>query len=163
MSISAPLYLHQETVREEWIDYNGHMNLAYYVLIFDHATDNFLDYIGLDAEFRQTHNCSTFAAEMHVNYLQEAGADQKVKVSTQLLSYDEKRIHYFHRMHDVTTDELLATNELLSLYMDMKQRKVGRMPLVILDKLEQVELAHAELEPASQVGNVIGIRKSKKV
>ncbi|MFT5132054.1 MAG: acyl-CoA thioester hydrolase, partial [Gammaproteobacteria bacterium] len=66
MNIDAPLLLHTESVQADWIDYNGHMNLAYYVLIFDHATDAFLDYIGITEKFRKANQASTFAAELHI-------------------------------------------------------------------------------------------------
>jgi acyl-CoA thioester hydrolase len=66
MPISAPLELHTSTVLPEWIDYNGHMNVAYYVLAFDHVTDAFLDYIGLDHGYKAKVNVTTFVADMNV-------------------------------------------------------------------------------------------------
>ena len=68
-SQAKPLSLYQGTVLPEWIDYNGHMNVAYYVLAFDHATDELFDYIGMDESYRAEQNCSMFTLELHVNYL----------------------------------------------------------------------------------------------
>lgn len=159
---AAPLILDRERVVPEWIDYNGHMNLAYYVLVFDHATDQFLDYIGLDSDFRAHHEGSTFTGELHLNYEKEAREGDLVYVSTQLLGYDEKRIHYFHQMYDSRDDSLIATNELLSLYMDMRIRRVGLMPGKIIEMLAAIQDAHKCLPVPAQVGSRIGTGASKK-
>lgn len=71
MPIPAPLAIHTSTVLPEWIDYNGHMNVAYYVLAFDHVTDAFLDYIGLDHDYKAKANVTTFVADMNVTYIRE--------------------------------------------------------------------------------------------
>ncbi len=157
MIIEAPLPLHNESVRPEWIDYNGHMNLAYYVLIFDHATDAFLDYIGMTDQFRSTHQSSTFAAELHLTYEKEVGVGDEVSVKTRLLGFDEKRIHYFHYMYHKVEGYLVATNELISLYMDMNERRVGVMPVIIQDKLDEIHSAHRVLPVPEQAGRVIGL------
>ena len=159
MSVSAPLELHQEIIRPEWVDYNGHMNVAYYVLIFDHATDVFLDYLGLTSEFRSQNNASTFAGAMHVNYLGEVKEADKVRVTTQLLGYDTKRIHYFHHMYHVDEGYLAATSELLSLYMDMELRRVANMPEVIKQRLQEVYGIHSSLALPEQAGHVIAVKK----
>jgi acyl-CoA thioester hydrolase len=158
MKIEAPLRLHNETVRPEWIDYNSHMNLAYYVLVFDQATDVFLDYIGMTEDFRRLNHASTFAAEMHVTYHKEVDVGDELDVSTQLLAYDAKRIHYFHRMHDKKDNCLVATNELMSLYMNMQKRRVASMPANIQQKLAEIQLAHSELSVPDQAGRVIHIK-----
>ncbi len=158
MKIEAPLLLHSESVQPEWIDYNGHMNLAYYVLIFDHATDAFLDYIGMTEQFREAHRSSTFAAEMHVTYEQEVKVDDVLSITTQLLGFDEKRIHYFHHMYHKAEGPLVATNELISLYMDMKERRVGVMPKGIQLKLGDIQSAHNVLPVPRQAGSVIGLK-----
>ena len=71
--VPAPFSLHRETVRTEWIDYNGHLNMAYYLLAFDHATDALFDYIGLGAEYARTSDGTTFSLEAHISYLAEVG------------------------------------------------------------------------------------------
>lgn len=161
MSIDAPLALHTETILPDWIDYNGHMNVAYYVLVFDHATDVFLDYIGLTDEFRNVNESSTFAAELHVSYQKEVREDDEVVVTTQLLGFDEKRIHYFHQMYNKKDMQLSATIELISLYMDMRKRKVGVMPPPIRDNLASILASHESLPLPQQVGSRIGLKKKK--
>ena len=93
MTVPAPLELHREVVLPEWIDYNGHMNVAYHVLAFDHACDAFLDYVGLDETYRTRTGGTTFAAECHITYLRELDAGAPLRFATQLFDYDEKRFH----------------------------------------------------------------------
>ena len=159
MKNGGPLQLHKDTVRSEWIDYNGHMNLAYYVLVFDHATDAFLDHIGLTEQFRLDQNASTFAAELHVTYHKEVGVGDNLNVTTQLLGFDTKRIHYFHTMYDATDGKLVATNELMSLYMDMAVRRVGVIPAIIQESLSNIQTEQSKLPVPEQVGRVIGFNK----
>ena len=159
MTPAAPLDLHREIVRPEWIDYNGHFNLAYYVLVFDHATDRFFEHLGLGRSFRRRRQTSTFAAEIHVCYLRELMQGDEVRVTTQLLDYDSKRIHFFHRMHHAEAGYLAATNELIGLYMDMRTRKVTTMPDEIQNALRNLRQAHAALPPPEQQGRVIGVNR----
>ncbi len=160
---SAPLQLRTDTVRPEWIDYNGHMNLAYYVLAFDYATDDFLDYLGLTAAFREQHDASTFAAEIHVSYLREVHAGDGLRFTTQLIDYDAKRLHYFHRMYHAAEGWLAATNELVSLYMDMHERRVAAMPEAILARVARVMRAHGALPAPEQLGRRIAIPADKSL
>ena len=159
MSIPAPLKLHKDLIIPEWIDYNGHMNVAYYVLVFDRATDDFFDFMGLTADYRAAGNVSAFTAEMHVNYIREVKQGDEVYVTTQLLGYDAKRFHYFHRMYHAEQRYLAATSELLCLYVDMKQRRVTQMPDPIMDRLSEIEQSHAELPLPEQVGSVMKVKR----
>ena len=109
MSIDAPLSLHDATVLPEWIDYNGHLNVAYYVLAFDHSTDALLDYMGFDAAYRQASNCSTFALEAHVSWLRELSEGEPMRFTQHLLDFDHKRFHHFHSMYHGTEGCLAAT------------------------------------------------------
>ena len=153
MSIPAPLELYKGLIIPEWIDYNGHMNVAYYVLVFDRATDDFFDFMGLTADY-----VSAFTAEMHVNYIREVKQGDEVFVTTQLLGYDEKRFHYFHRMYHAQQRYLAATSELLCLYVDMNERRVTQMPDPIMDRLSEIQQSHAELPLPEQVGSVMRVK-----
>src|SRR5690606_30721500 len=95
---AAGLALHTEAVRPEWIDYNGHMNVGYYVLAFDHATDALLDHVGLGADYRQKTGGSAFVVEAHVTYQQEVTEGTPLAFKTLVLGTDPKRIHLFHTM-----------------------------------------------------------------
>ena len=94
----APLVLHRESVRPEWIDYNGHMNVAFYVMAFDHATDVLFDVLGIGAEYCRRENCSVFAVEQHIAYKRELKQGENLIVSSQLLGFDDKRLHFFQRI-----------------------------------------------------------------
>ena len=159
MSIAAPFVCKKEVILPEWIDYNGHMNVAYYVLVFDHATDDFFDFMGLTAEYRAAGNISAFTAEMHVNYIREVKEGDEVLVTTQLLGYDEKRFHYFHSMYHAEQSYLAATSELLCLYVDMNERRVAPMPSVIMDRLAEIKQSHAALPVPEEVGSVMKVKR----
>ncbi|HRZ24495.1 MAG TPA: thioesterase family protein, partial [Candidatus Contendobacter sp.] len=83
MRIESPLCLYTSVALPEWIDYNGHMNVAYYVLAFDHATDAFTEYLGLGRDYQERQRCSTFVVETHVNYQRELVAGDPIRITTQ--------------------------------------------------------------------------------
>ena len=149
----------RETVRSEWCDYNGHLNMAYYVLIFDHATDVFHDSLGIDKPYRLDANCSTFAVEIHTTYLAEVLEEDEVSDSTQLLDHDEKRLHYFHRMYHAEKGFLSATNEIMTVHVDLGARKVVPMSDDIRQKATDMFDVHGNLPAPDQQGHSIGIRR----
>lgn len=158
-SIPAPLELHHETVKPEWIDYNGHMNVAYYLLIFDHNVDAVFDYIGLDEAFRAANNVSSFALEAHVTYQRELHPGAEVRVTSQVLDCDDKRLHYIAQMYSVEDGYLAATAEWLSIHVDMSRRKAAPFLSSVRERLETIREAHARLPRPPQVGRVIGLRR----
>lgn len=159
MTETALLELHTEIVRPEWIDYNGHMNVAYYLLAFDHATDAFLDYLGIGQDYlRQAHH-STFTLEGHITYDREVKEGDPLRFTTRLLDYDRKRIHYFHCMYHATKGYLASTNEMLTLHVSMQTRRSAPLPEALLQKLEKLLGAHRKLPVPAQVGRRIGIRR----
>ncbi len=122
-------------VRPEWIDYNDHMNVAYYVLAFDLAIDALWARIGITDEYIATTRGSTFAVDCHVTYQQELKQGQPYVVTMDLLAYDQKRIHQFQRMYHAEAGYLAATAEWMSLHVDLDQRKVTAWPQTVLDEL----------------------------
>ena len=149
----------REHVRSEWCDYNDHLNLAYYVLIFDHATDAFYDSLGLDRSYREATNCSTFAVESHTVYLAELLDGDEVFCTTQLLDYDERRLHYFHRLYHSEKRYLSATTELLAVHVDLGLRKTAPMTPGLLERLSRELEDHRHFPRPDQQGRVIGIRR----
>lgn len=162
MSPAEPPETWREVVRPEWTDYNAHLNLAYYVLIFDHATDAFYPMVGLGERYRERTNHSTFAVESHVTYDAEVLAGDEVRCTTQLLGYDEKRIHYFHRMYNAGNGHLAATTELLAVHVDLAVRRVVPMPEPVRRSLAAMMAAHRSLPRPAQAGRVIGIGPKAK-
>lgn len=145
-------------IRPEWIDYNGHMNVAYYVLAFDEGTDRFLADMGLDADYLRAGG-STFALEMHVTYDRELQLDAPYEVRTQLVDADTKRLHLFHRMFHAEEGWLAATNEVITMHIDMATRRSAPFPAVIQDSVDRMLTAHAKIPRPDGLGRVIGIRR----
>jgi acyl-CoA thioester hydrolase len=115
-------------VLPEWIDANGHMNLAYYVVLFDRATDLLYDELGVGQAYRDATGNSTFTAETHTLYERELLVGEKVRVRAHLLGADQKRLHYFHEMFHAAGGHRVATQELLALHIDLGIRRVAPFP-----------------------------------
>ena len=158
-SIAAPLDEHRDTVQPEWIDYNGHMNVAYYVLVFDRATDVWFEHLGLGEGYRRASGCSLFALELHVLYLAELKLGDPLRVTTQFLDRDEKRLHFFHRMYHAERGTLSACLEIMALNVDVASRKTQAFPPGTHARLDAVAAVHAALPRPSDAGRVIGIRR----
>jgi len=146
-------------VRPEWCDYNQHLNMSYYVLIFDHATDVFHANLGLDKEYRLSAGCSTFAVETHTTYLAEVYEREEVYMTTQLLDHDEKRLHYFHQMYHAEKGFLSATTEIMTVHVDLSARKVVPMTPDIQQKTAALFESHQAMSKPEQAGRIIGIRR----
>jgi acyl-CoA thioester hydrolase len=155
--IEAPLALHGETVREEWIDYNGHMNVAYYVLVFDHATDALFDLIDLGQAYMRRAGATLFVLEAHVTYQRELVAGDPLRVTTQLLGVGPKRLHFFHAMHHGERGYLAATSELLAIHVDLSSRRSAPIPAEPMSRLRAIEAGHRSLPRTAEVGRVIGL------
>ena len=153
---------YRDSVRPEWIDENQHLNMGYYVVVFDFATDAWLDHIGLGAEHKRAEQVTTFTLESHVNYLQELRAGDPLRFTTQLLAFDEKRIHYVHCMHHAREGFLAATNELMSLHVSGQTRRAAPMASIVTTRLSQLLAVHSQHEAPAQVGRSIGLNKRRK-
>lgn len=154
----APMRLHEAEVRPEWVDYNGHMSEAYYVLVFGHTTDGFLDAIGMDAAFREHNKMSLYTLEAHISYLKEVSESEPLVVETQLLDCDHKRLRLFHYMRHGATEELLATAELMLLNVHSAEDTGPRSaPFAeeVSQRLRRIEESHKTLSPPEQAGRSI--------
>lgn len=158
---AAPLSLHRETVRPEWVDYNGHMNVAYYVLVFDHATDAVLDHLGLGADYRAASGCSVFVAEAHVTYDQEVNAGDQLRITSRITGAQGKKFIVFHEMYRDGDDEPAASNEVLCVHVDMNRRRSSPLPADALARLERTVSVHAKLPPPARTGRVISLRAGR--
>ncbi|QQP91756.1 thioesterase family protein [Skermanella sp. TT6] len=115
MNGTAPLRLHRARVVPEWIDYNGHLSEAYYVLIFGHATDALLDAIGMDGDFRTRTGRSVYTVDARIRYLGEVACGEEVEIRTWVCGADAKRMLVHHAMHRAGCDEPAARTELVLL------------------------------------------------
>lgn len=144
-------------VRPEWIDNNRHMNMGYYLVVFDLATDAWMRRIGLDERHRAGRAVTTFCLEAHVTYHREVREGDPLRFTTQLLAFDAKRMHYIHAMYHRDSGYLAATNELVSLHVSQETRRGAPMAPEILRGLEDVQRAHDRLPRPPQVGRVMGL------
>ena len=118
------MILKTEKVIKEWTDYNGHLNVAFYVHIFDIAADVMLDNFNMGGISAKKNKKTTFVAEMHTIYNQEVRLGEEVETHVTYIDHDKKRIHYRLSMFHKEKKYLAATNEVLSLYVDLSKRKV---------------------------------------
>ena len=118
------MILKTEKVIKEWTDYNGHLNVAFYIRVFDIAADIMLDNFKMGGESAKKDNRTTFVAEMHTNYYQEVRLGEEVETHIVYVDHDKKRIHYKLSMFHKEKKYLAASNEVLSLYVDLSKRKV---------------------------------------
>jgi len=126
--MSRPVIEHEDVVRPEWIDSNGHMNLAYYVVVFDLATDKLYTALDIGDAYRERTGNSCFTAETHTVYEREVHLGDRLRVRTWLLGADTKRVHYFHELFHVESGERSAVQELMALHIDMRVRRVAAFP-----------------------------------
>ena len=146
-------------VKDEWIDYNGHLNMAYYNVLFDTAVDQVFERLGLGPEYLKTRGASYFTAEVHVCYLRELSAGMSVVVTLQLVDFDLKRAHFFQELRHAEENWLSATSEQMSLHVDMTARKVAPWPEDILANLKSLSDAQAGLQRPERAGRRIAIAK----
>lgn len=146
-------------VEPDWIDYNGHMNVAYYHVAFDRATERFLERIGLGEDYVKREAGSMFALEDHLTYQRELKVGQSFVVSVQLLDFDEKRLHYFQKMHHADDGFLAATCEHLSIYVDMNRRRSAPLPDSVKAQLSAIFESHRTLARPSEAGRPMGLSK----
>lgn len=149
----------EQRVVPAWIDYNGHMNMAYYNLAFDHALDHVYDQLGIGEAYVRSGQGTCFTAEIHVNYLQELLQDDPITITFQLLDWDGKRLHFFESMYHGSKGYLAATSEQLALHVDLGSRRSAAFPEEVQARLRALMALHEPLERPAQVGRVMGIRR----
>jgi acyl-CoA thioester hydrolase len=157
----APFTSSLMRVEPQWIDYNGHLNVAYYNVLFDRAVDEIYELIGLGPNYLDQHKHSTMVAETHVRYLRELHDGDQVRVAVQLLDYDAKRIQLFQQLLHATENWVSATSESMTLHVDMAAKKVAPFPDSVMRALERMKTAHAVLPRPAGAGRSIGMPKKK--
>jgi acyl-CoA thioester hydrolase len=157
MSIPAPFDRYRGEVQPEWIDHNGHMNLAYYVVLFDYATDALFDAIGLGLEYRRATDHGTFVAETHTLYRRELLVGERVRIVTQILGADDKRLHLGHEMFRRDGGERVAMQELMYLHVSLAERRVTPFLPELRERVRAATDAHAALPRPDWVGRRIAM------
>jgi acyl-CoA thioester hydrolase len=159
----APFVSSGMRVEPQWIDYNGHLNMAYYHVLFDRAVDEVFSLVGLDRDYLETRHASTFAAECHILYKRELTESDVVRVTAQLVAFDEKRLHYYLEMRHANEGWLAATSENLSLHVDMHSRKVTPFPADILANIALMKAAHSMMPLPATIGRIIGMPRKTTI
>ena len=142
----------------DWIDYNGHMNMAYYNVLCDRAADEFYPTIGFGEDYARTRGHTTYTAEFHVCYLRELHLGAKVRVHSWMLDFDEKRFHTYQEIHH-EDGWIAATGEALGLHIDMSGPRVAKMPSDVFERLTTFAAAHKPPQWPERAGRSIGIKR----
>src|SRR5215471_9875654 len=142
---TAPIDIHRSTVLPEWVDWNGHMNVAFYVLAFDQASGAFMRNMGLGRNYVESKSGMTFVLETHVTYDREMKGGAPMRFATQLLDRDAKRVHLYHEMFHADEGYLAATNEVIVMNIDYASRRSAPWPAPVAARLDVLWQAHKDL------------------
>jgi acyl-CoA thioester hydrolase len=157
MSSAQPLTAYQTEILPEWVDYNGHLRDAFYLLIFSYATDALMDRLGLDEAGRARTGHTLYTLECHLNYLDEVKLGEAVEVRTQLLAHDRKRLHIHHSLHRVGAAASLAESEQMLMNIDTASSRSAVFDEAVMQQLLALAEGHRELAQPACVGSVIGL------
>jgi acyl-CoA thioester hydrolase len=153
----APFLSSVMQIDPAWIDYNGHLNMAYYNVMFDRAIDELWLKLGIGPGYLKARQGSTFTAECHVRYLREIHLGDPVQISILLVAADQKRLHTFEELRHATEGWLSATSENMTIHIDMTARKTAPFPADIRTRIETLANAHSSLPRPDGIGSKIGI------
>tara|TARA_B100001173_G_scaffold33360_1_gene25941 strand:+ start:40 stop:507 length:468 start_codon:yes stop_codon:yes gene_type:complete len=118
------VHIANQIIKKEWTDYNNHMNMAYYVMVFDQIWENMLEKFTMGENSAKTNKRSTMVVETHTTYNNEVKQGQEVEINITFFDHDKKRLHFKLEMIETSSKKLSATLESLSLYIDLDKRKV---------------------------------------
>ena len=156
----------QGPVEHAWVDYNGHLNDAYYLVIFSYATDALMGMIGLDHAGRKALGHTIYTLEVHLNYVQDVHEGVNVEVRTQILGADAKRVHVFNTLHRQDDGTLLATNEQMLSNVDNSNSELGPKTAPFAPPVAALLLplaqAHASLPRPANAGRSIALPAARK-
>lgn len=145
-------------VKQEWVDYNNHMNDAEYARVFSLAVDAWMAQLGMDQMFIKEEQYTIFTLETHICYLKEANLDESLTVRLQLLDHDEKRLHAFFIMKNAAGDRV-ATSEQMLMGMDTAAGRPGAFPEKVAAEITAIAKGQESLETPKEAGRTIGIRR----
>jgi acyl-CoA thioester hydrolase len=144
-------------VEPQWIDYNGHLNMAYYNVLFDRALDELFAMLGMGPDYLAARNASTMTAECHVRYLREIHEGDPVRVHMLVLAADAKRLHTFEELRHAEEDFVSATSENMTLHIDMTARRVAPFPPDIAERVRAVMTAQLSVPRPDGIGRRIAM------
>ena len=138
------VHISDQTIKEEWIDYNNHMNMAYYVLVFDDVWEIILKKFKMGEDSAKSTQMSTMVVETHTTYNSEVKLGDEVEINLTYFDHDKKRLHFKMEMIEKSSKKLSATLEMLSLYIDLTQRKVAEFEQEKIQIMDQFIADHKE-------------------
>ncbi|HYV89868.1 MAG TPA: thioesterase family protein [Candidatus Polarisedimenticolia bacterium] len=159
--IPAPYTDDRQSVQAEWVDSRGHMNITWYLTAFDRAFEEAYQQMGLTPEALEITGSSTFAAEMHITYQRELLNGDPLRIETQLIGFDAKRMHWMQEMYHAQEGYRAATAEWLILHVDLRQRRVAAMSDALQGELRAILAAHAPLPRPPDTGRRIDLENRK--
>ena len=154
--IDAPLDVYRCQVIQEWVDYNDHMTEAAYLTVFGWASDVLFQFIGVDDAYRVA-GSSFYTVETHIIYEREAALNDALKVTTQVLDFDAKRLHFNHEMFNFGTGQRLSTCEQMLLHVDSEAAKASAIKPPVALALGAILSSHRALATPPQVGRTMKI------
>jgi carnitine 3-dehydrogenase len=152
--LDGPLRVHEARVPPEWVDYNGHAHESRYLQVFGDSADALFRRLGIDAAYLAADG-SYYTVETHLVLLRETAAEERVHVMTQILGYDEKRIHAFHWLHRSADGALLATAEQVYVHVDTVGGRASAASDAVLERVARIAEAHAALPRPERAGQAI--------
>ena len=156
--MNLPTY--RTTISPDWVDYNGHLRDAFYLLIFSHATDALMDVLGLDEAGRARTGHTLYTLECHLNFLAEVKEGERVEVRTQLLAHDAKRLHIHHGLYRPGEDASLAESEQMLMNIDSAAGRAATFDEQVAERVTQLAAEQQNLQRPACVGRVIGLRRA---
>ena len=156
--MDAPFNSSYAPVRPEWIDFNGHLNMAYYSVLFDTSVDELYPHIGFGEDYVKTTGCTTYVAEFHICYLRELHEGDEVSATFYLVDFDAKRFHFYQELWH-RDGWCAATAEGVTLHVDQSGPRVAPMPDAIQSALASYKKNQGPLPEAARIGRKIGIHK----
>ena len=155
--IATPLELFRCDVEPDWVDYNNHMTESAYLTAFGWASDALFRYIGDDEQYRAAGH-SFYTVETHINYLREVGNNASLRFTTRIVDLDDKRLHLYHEMFDIGTDELVAATEQMLLHVDTNAGRPAPIEGAPARALRAVREAHRTIPAPKYLGRVMATR-----
>ena len=162
MTIAKPYTSSMQKVESQWTDYNGHLNMAYYAVLFDRAAEEMFETFGTGANYTKRTNCTTFTLETHTTYANELKEGEDVRVETQIIGCDAKRVHYVQQMFRGDTSYLACVLEVMVSHVDMNIHRTAPFPDEILARIEAMAKDHGRVPLPPQVGHKIGLPLPRK-
>ena len=156
MPNSAPHRSSPMAIEKQWIDYNGHFNMAYYGVLFDRAADQMFAELGLGPDYVKATNNSFFTLETHCSYLREVGPTDTVTIESQIIDHDHKRVHYAQQMR-LPDESVACILEVMVSHVSLDTHKTSNFPDDVKHRIDTMAASHKPLPVPVQVGHKIGI------